>query len=400
LADGKHPVILRVTHKRARRYYTLPNLKADVNTWNDDLGRYNDGKKFSKSNKEINLWESKADAALQVIRTQHQQFSFDRFERTFFGSLKNITVYSFIANEIEQMKKDGRFSSMNVAKPMLSRLKEFHPKEFSFIDFDYTFLTGFQNHLANTCTTNGIAAYFRTLKAFINKAIKLGYAEDGSNPFRNLTIKKEATLKRALSKEQMAAIINHKISDCTRLFHSKNYFVFSYLCRGINFMDMALLTWDENILGDRIVYLRSKTKKTGSNFLSIPIRGLTADIIRYYRSHSFGNKYVFPILKPGYNTLQQKQRVNDLLKKTNDDLKTICSSENLNIQTSHEITFYVARHTWATVQKRSGTSTELIQEGLGHQNKVITETYLAQFESSILDDTDKIIFATVGDIAQ
>lgn len=148
----------------------------------------------------------------------------------------------------------------------------------------------------------------------------------------------------------------------------------------------------------RIVYLRSKTRKESTNYLSIPIRGPIADILRYYRTNSLGSEFVFPILKSGYRNLQQKQRINDLLKKTNKDLRTICAPENLNINTANEITFYVARHTWATLQKRSGTSTELIQEGLGHQNKVITETYLAQFESSVLDETDKVIFSTVGEV--
>lgn len=145
------------------------------------------------------------------------------------------------------MKKDGRFSSHNVAKPLLSRLKEFHPKEFKFLDFDYSFLKGFQSHLAKTCSTNGIAAYFRTLKALYNKAANEGYADAGINPFKQISIKKEATAKRALQKEQMAAIMNHKIDEGTRLYHSRNYFVFSFLCRGMNFMDMAYLKWEENI---------------------------------------------------------------------------------------------------------------------------------------------------------
>ncbi|MEJ7643909.1 MAG: phage integrase SAM-like domain-containing protein [Chryseolinea sp.] len=196
------------------------------------------------------------------------------------------------------MKSDGRFSSLNVAKPLLSRLKEFHPKEFKFLDFDYSLLRGFQSHLAKTCGTNGIAAYFRSLKALYNKAVNEGYGDPGINPFKLLSIKKEASPKRALQKEQMAAIMNHPIDEGTRLFHSRNYFVFSFLCRGMNFMDMAFLKWEENIKDGRIVYLRSKTRKEGTNYLSLPIRGPIADILRYYRANSFGNEFVFPVLKP------------------------------------------------------------------------------------------------------
>ena len=52
-------------------------------------------------------------------------------------------------------------------------------------------------------------------------------------------------------------------------FHPKSFykrlaldlFTFSYLMGGINFMDMALLTSD-NIIDNRLVYFRKKTKKT------------------------------------------------------------------------------------------------------------------------------------------
>ena len=41
---------------------------------------------------------------------------------------------------------------------------------------------------------------------------------------------------------------------------SKDIFVFSYLCGGINFTDIANLT-NENIQNGRLHYIRQKTKK-------------------------------------------------------------------------------------------------------------------------------------------
>jgi site-specific recombinase XerD len=43
-------------------------------------------------------------------------------------------------------------------------------------------------------------------------------------------------------------------------------------------------------------------------------------------------------------------------------------------------TTYVARHTFSTVLKRSGASTEAIQEALGHTNIRTTESYLDSFD--------------------
>jgi len=44
------------------------------------------------------------------------------------------------------------------------------------------------------------------------------------------------------------------------------------------------------------------------------------------------------------------------------------------------ITFHLARHTFATVLKRSGANIAYISESLGHADQKTTENYLASFE--------------------
>lgn len=393
LTDGKHPVMLRITYRRARRYFTLPKISAFPEAWNFELGRIEGrGRACSEENKDISKWEAKADLALDKIRAKGLEFTFDRFQRELFGSLKDISFFDYLETEIQQMKEAGRFSSVSVLKPLLSQLRKYHPKPMRFADFDYGFLKGFETHLRQSCSINGTASYLCTLKASFNRAVKEGYATAETNPFKMITIHRETTRKRALTKDQMAAIINYSIPEATREFHSRQFYIFSYFCRGINFGDMAQLTWAENIREGRIVYTRSKTRKAGSIPFSIGIRGPIKDILDYYRKTFPQCEYIFPILKKEYNLFQTKQRINDRLKQMNDDLRMICTS--LGFESANEITFYSARHTWATVQKRAGSSTEVIQEGLGHKNKIITETYLAQFETEVLDNADDHILST------
>ncbi len=57
------------------------------------------------------------------------------------------------------------------------------------------------------------------------------------------------------------------------------------------------------------------------------------------------------------------------------------NQEKLGIE--KKVTTYVARHTFSTVLKRSGTSTEFIQEALGHTNMKTTENYLDSFEKEM-----------------
>ena len=50
------------------------------------------------------------------------------------------------------------------------------------------------------------------------------------------------------------------------------------------------------------------------------------------------------------------------------------------------LTTYTARHSFATVLKRSGVSTSIISESLGHSSEKITQIYLDSFENSQIDE--------------
>ena len=78
----------------------------------------------------------------------------------------------------------------------------------------------------------------------------------------------------------------------------------------------------------------------------------------------------------------QKQKVKDQLVKTiNKYMKRI--GEEIGLE--RKLTTYVARHSFATVLKRSGAPMELISESLGHKSLHTTEAYLDSFE----DETRK-----------
>ncbi len=59
-------------------------------------------------------------------------------------------------------------------------------------------------------------------------------------------------------------------------------------------------------------------------------------------------------------------------------------AKKANIEANH--TTYVARHTYATVLKRSGVNTSIISESLGHSSEKVTQIYLDSFENSQIDE--------------
>jgi integrase/recombinase XerD len=56
---------------------------------------------------------------------------------------------------------------------------------------------------------------------------------------------------------------------------------------------------------------------------------------------------------------------------------------------NRDVTTYFARHSFATVLKRSGAKIEMISELLGHSSVDVTENYLDSFEKEhIQKETD------------
>jgi integrase/recombinase XerD len=86
--------------------------------------------------------------------------------------------------------------------------------------------------------------------------------------------------------------------------------------------------------------------------------------------------YIFPVLQPVLSELRVYDRIQNFVGLINYWMKEIL----LNLGIDKKATPYVARHTFSTVLKRSGASTEYIQEALGHINIRTTEAYLDSFD--------------------
>jgi hypothetical protein len=91
---------------------------------------------------------------------------------------------------------------------------------------------------------NSIFLYLRTFKTLINYAKDEDRVSKDYNPFQNMSFaqyRRVKTRKRALPKDDLMKILNLDIKPDSKVFHFWNYFRFSYLCWGINFIDTAHL---------------------------------------------------------------------------------------------------------------------------------------------------------------
>ena len=229
---------------------------------------------------------------------------------------------------------------------------------------------------------NTIGIRFRTLRAVYNLALAEGLVKADCYPFKKYKVSKlhKETAKRAITKEQVKQVIDYDVSGAR--FYKRlavDMFAFSYLMGGINFTDMAFLT-DKNVEGGRLVYVRQKTKK----LIMLPLQEKAVEIMNRYRSSQ--RKFIFPILDERERTLRQmRNRIYDVLDNVNGYLKEIGKELGVELK----ISSYVARHSYATVLKRSGVSTSVISESLGHSSERVTQIYLDSFENKQLNDAMK-----------
>lgn len=236
---------------------------------------------------------------------------------------------------------------------------------------------------------NTIGNRLRGLKAVINRAVVSKTIPADMNPFNEFKVSKykEETSKRAILKQDIERIINldlKSISDENTFplyDFARDIFVFSYLGCGINIVDIAFLKYANVIDNERLQFRRSKTKK----MISFRLQPMAKDIIKKYSKKKHKQTdYVFPIfddtkqktMKEKYYKLDYRTRyVNKYLKKI---------GEYLDI--SLKLTSYVARHSFATVLKRSGVNTSIISEAMGHSSEKVTQIYLDSFENTQIDE--------------
>ncbi len=386
LSNGEHPIVIQIIKDRKRKVIST-GKSCLAKFWDEKEGA---PKKQHPDRQVLAMYLNKKKSdAFQVITTIETEkgdaFSLMEFDRKYRNKNKKITVFVYTSQLIEKFIKADKIGNSLVYKDTLRELKNFNQStDFLFTDIDIYFLKKFVQHFQERqIKENTMSVYFRTLRSIYNKAIQDGYAKKSDYPFEQFKVSQfnTSTQKRAISANEIKSIIDFKADEGTCIFHSKNYFVFSFYTMGMNYNDLAKLKWSD-INQDRIFYTRAKTGK----HIQVKILPPVQAILNYYQSEST-NTFVFPILDESIHksSVSINNRVKKTLKATNKNLKFIGAELGIKIP----LTTYVARHSWATAMKNIGTTTSIISQGLGHHSEETTQTYLDSFGNDIVDNANE-----------
>ncbi|MEZ5196370.1 MAG: site-specific integrase [Bacteroidales bacterium] len=387
--DKTFPLILRIIHNRKSTSIPLGyNLKK--NDWNEEKSMVKPSFKGVSSVTRLNNYIQKQKLyAFDIINKLQESGEIETLSvsdiksRILLKSAK-VSFYEFTNDLIDELKGAGRFGYAQSVYYTMNAVKRFmNEKDFDFDKLNYKFIVQFENHLkGRSLSLNSIAVYMKTIKMIYNRAVKVGVAKKESYPFDGYTIKTAKTRKRAVRRDVIELIENLDLPKNTKIWHSRNYFLFSFYAMGINFVDIADLKMS-NIVEGRLEYTRNKTKKDYSIKITEPLQ----NILNLYIKNKKKEDYIFPIVKRIGNPELEFKDVVDQRLKYNRLLKKI--AEMCGIETN--LTSYVSRHSWATIAKHKGVPVAVISEGMGHSDTRITEVYLDSFDKEVLDNYNEMI---------
>ncbi len=388
LSNGESPLLVVIT-KQGKR--SLKSLGVSVNPkyWDFDRDK---PKRNCPNRTYIMSIITNAMQKYQAIQLDMEAKSEDYTPASILygadAKIKAVTVEDFLTNYIQQLRDNGKVGNSYAYLNLRTTLQNFYGKKLNFLfgAIDVSFCNKFEAWMRKDKFEDiTMHYYFRTLRATYNKAVEAKCADRERNPFVEYKLSRFSTKtkKRALSKENVMKILNMDCSNKSekaRLAH--DIFSFSYYCGGISFVDVANLTPD-NIIDGRLIYERQKTH----GVINLTLLDEAQTIIVRYATYREKAGYLFPILNENVHItpMQKHNRIRKLCRQINAELHQL--ADELGIK--EDVTTYVARHSFATVLKKSGVNIGIISQALGHQDIKTTQIYLSKFDDEQVDKAMK-----------
>lgn len=380
--SGKFPLVIRVRQNNS--YFDIATgVELELHEFDQQKQKIKNQPERSKEIQQLYAFYS--NKLLNLLAEGH---SFESAKKLLLNKNKTDaekTLHQFWLEEIERLTLSGRAGGARVYKSSLGGLAKVVDLRRPIKELQLKDILNAEVALKKRgLSTNSVAVYMRTLRALCNKAIHLDLVNSEWYPFKKYQIRKEKTVVRTLTIEEMRAYFSLKLDRSHKHYYAYSIGMLIFLLRGINLKDLLQLS-ETSITKDRVMYKRSKTGKLYNinlHPLAISLLGVNDET----------NKIT--LLPAGvdlsnvHNNLEAVSKYMQLRKVINAHLKKIGVSAGITTP----LTTYVFRYTYANIAKSLGFSKDLIAEALGHEyGNTVTGIYLEMFDSEKLDEMHNAI---------
>lgn len=376
--SGKCAVKIRVTFQRTVKYYPT-GISLTPDDFKRAMTAIRKTEEARHNYNRIHAFESKAIKAAEALPA----FTFNQFENLYLQNRDAVNSVSYAfdqyVNDLKAQSRIGTAVAYETAKNSLNEFKE----GLKFADITPQLLRKYESWMLSqgkSKTTVGI--YLRALRTIYNAANldkSLYPFGDGKGRY---SIPTGRNVKKALTLDEVSQIFHYQPEPGTIEEMARDYWVFIYLCNGMNVKDLCLLK-RKNVKGDKITFVRAKTsrsKKESSEIVVSLKPEAKAIILKWGQVNLDPEAYLFPHLNKNMTPERQREVYQQVTKNINKYMKKIAEKLEIN----KDVTTYYARHSFATILKRTGASVEMIGELLGHSDTKTTRSYLAGFETEAI----------------
>ncbi len=373
--NGLFPIKIQVVYRRKQKYYSTGK---DVSR--EEWATLLKAKSYRLVEIRTDIESCFSNFKKQVRDlVQRGEFSFELLDAKRGKNVEITTLRAAFHDKMKELQENEQAGTYLNYKNTLRNIECFAGNKIPLGAITVDWLNRCEKYWLSTGKNySSISIYFRALKCVLNRAVKNDVLKETQYPFGKgkYEIPQGCGRKLALTLSEIKKVISY--TDETKdLEEFRDLWFFSYLCNGINFMDLLYLQYS-NIINEEICFFRSKTSRTTKHSREIhaTLTPEMRDIIKRWGNPDGGpDTYIFKYVKGTEDAFEKIRLVRSIIAKCNRRLKKIADSTGIE-----KLTTYTARHSFATVLKRSGAKTSYISESLGHSNLKVTENYLAYFE--------------------
>ena len=397
-ADGTYNIRIRVTHNRAIRRISTNLFVTDADVTRR-LKLKND-KIIEQSNDLLRKCREACNELGYGIAVLSPDELVDKLKNYLQGGDQfRLNFIKYMADKAAEMKKstgDTYISTVNALVRYLGGDK----LDISKINTE--FLRNFEKFLEKEPSQRGstrkfnkkdmqqkggraVGKYLGCIRAIHNLAKKEYNDEDRGiiripySPFKHFQVKPQPkTRKRALSVEQIQAVINLPYNGDLRRNMAKDCFIISFALIGMNSVDMY---YAQPTKEGVIIYNRQKTesRRDDDAEMRVKVEGCLSFLMDKYKApqklFNFHKRYVDHV---GFN-----RAINLGLKQIGDEIGV------------EDLEFYAARHSWATIARSAavGIDKATVHEALNHvdQSMKVTDIYIDKDWTLIWNANEKVL---------
>ena len=376
--EGKTPVMLRIYLNNERLSIGSTGIAVQQSQWDREKERLKGRTTEALS---TNLELDNIQSGLQTIFKKVEmtdEVSLERIKSEYLGKKEDVDTLmslfnkhnSDVARQVGVSVEAATLQKYNVCKKHFSNFlrDKYGRSDIRLSELGYIVIHDFDIYLRTVVGQNPNTAtrMMKTFKTITILGRKLGVLHH--DPFLNIRFHMEPVNRGFLTDEEILKIAN-KDFGIGRLELVRDVFVFSCFT-GLAYIDVYNLAPENIVTLNGKQWIMTKRQKTSVE-TNVLLLDIPKSIIAKYSGKTYRDGKLFPMLT--------NQKLNSYLK----EIADICGIKK-------NLTFHLARHTFATMSLSKGVPIESVSKMLGHTNIKTTQLYARITNKKIEHDMDEL----------